>query len=116
MISRAVLCLVALGGRGVAQEPREGVGGAVEDYRPRQEQVVEELHERGHKQRGPLGALDGDGLGRQLPEDDVQERDYGEAYDEGDEVERAPLYSQGLEQGLYQGGYGRLPKGAEAQG
>jgi hypothetical protein len=63
--------LVALGGRRVAQEPREGVGGAVENHRRGQQQVVEELHEGGHEQRSALCALDSYGLGRQLPEDDV---------------------------------------------
>jgi hypothetical protein len=80
--------LLGLGGRRDADERGDLVGGPVEHDQPRQEDVVEELHRRRDEQREPLGPGDGDGLRRQLAEDDVEERHDAEPDADGDEVDR----------------------------
>src|SRR5215207_830749 len=76
--------LLGLGGRGHPEEPHRGVGDAVEDDHAGVEEVIEEPHEGRHEERGPLRFGDGHALGRELPEDHVQEGDNGEADGEAD--------------------------------
>ena len=78
--------LLGFGGRGHPEEPHDGVGGAIEDDYAGVEEVVEEPHEGRHEKRGPLRSGDGHALGRELPEDDVQEGYGGEGDGEGDSV------------------------------
>src|SRR5215203_5125643 len=78
--------LLGFGGRGHPEEPHHGVGGAIEDDYARVEEIVEKPHEGCHEQGGSLRPGDGNALGRELPEDDVQKRYGGEGDGKGDGV------------------------------
>src|SRR5829696_1729539 len=105
--------VVALGGRRVSQEPGDGVGRPVEHHDAGQQQIVEEPHERRHEERGPLGALDGYGLGCELPEDHVQEGDDPEGYGQRDGVEQILRHPERAEQRLDHGRDRRLAEPAQ---
>jgi hypothetical protein len=64
-----------LAGRGDAERTQEEVPHAVEEVDDRLGAQVEEPHRRRHHQRGPLYHGDGQALGGQLADHDVQERD-----------------------------------------
>ena len=107
--------VVAFGGRCHAQSARDGVGRAVEDSGEGVEQDVEEPHERRHEEGGPLGLLDGERLGRQLPEDHVQKGGDKQGYGYGYGVQQRGRKAQGPQQRLDEVGDSRLGQGADAK-
>jgi len=82
-------CLLGFGGRRDADEPGERVRRPVEHDDTRNKQVIEEAHRWSDEQRELFGPLDGDGLGCQFPEDDVEERDETEGDCERHEMHRS---------------------------
>lgn len=107
--------LLAPRGRRDADEAGEVVGRAVEDDDARDEDVVEDLHQRCDEKRHALGLLDGERLRGELAEHHVEERDEAEAECEGDEVNR-PGREQFPEDGFDEGRDCGLTDPAQSQG
>ena len=100
-----------------APRPEHEVRRGVDHPHERPEEDHEDPQGAADPQRGRLGTLDREVLGRLLPEDEVRVGYDREPHDEGDDAHYALVgYASGPEERLDEVGHGRLAYPPEAQG
>jgi hypothetical protein len=100
---------------GEAEQSHGAGAGPVQQADWPAEDAVENLHGQGDDQGCFFGPLQGDGLGREFTDDDVQEGDQAKSDGKGDGVQHRRWHAA-LEQGAQQIGHGGFADPAQAQG